>query len=457
MTPIRAKRASKAPNRFSSDNSQIDISSSAGETIIDYNDNSTSTTHNILPMNRAIKLKPALREPLKVKLPKLKRSSSQIVSSEKSLNRSKNSDVLIHKIKLPSLSSKKSSETSKTSDSRRGIKQNSYNKIKQTSKLNDSSKNSTRDSFTNPINSMNHDQICANNNVQNRAIVGTVTNNNGSNLSTSSISSEQDKSANVSLSSDDGQETSSRMEIVVSQPGNVSSNGIRCPCGVDDDLGVMVECESCSTWQHGHCINVGSEEDAYEGYICAFCCMPRDKVRESLCQLTVGDKFQSHFQRLESLGRNPGSSTDIDCDLDRREVIENCAHLSIKELASALNDARRVLNSLRAKLRLLASPSYESELRIWQNPWWSEKSSRNNEDDNNFYFLDRSRQNLRSNIQNMIDKLEKRCHIIKYSLSSCTKSDEFPPNLGLNNLKDIIDEVIMALTDIRTKFENLPK
>lgn len=468
MTPTRAKRNSKAPNRFSSDNSRIETSNATGETIIDYNDNSTSTTHSLAPMNRTIKLKPALREPLKVKLPKLKRPPPMQSPAKDHTVKTKNAEIKVHKIKLPSLSSKKAKHDGTNSDSQSKKTKIPSNSIEQApiktaepSTVKDSQVIATQSKP--PNQSKSSLPIATSVEQSTRHPIDAVATAIPNRLDTSTTSKSSDGDnfflANSSLSSDEiDARGTPRMEIVVSQPDAQNSSGIRCPCGVDDDLGVMVECESCSTWQHGHCINVGTEEDAYEGYICAFCTLPQDKARESLLQLTVDDKYSSRFKLLESLLQRKDVSSSTEKLDSCNETAENNAQLTLEELSQSIKDLRRVMSSLRVKWRLLTSQAYELELRIWQNPYWSDDPQSNHEQDKNFYFMDRCRINLKLNIRNMVKKMEERCQLIDYAISlaeslennKCNDNDN-PLESKFHRLRQTLDEVTNGLNEFKNK------
>ncbi|KAH7108342.1 hypothetical protein BKA62DRAFT_681889 [Auriculariales sp. MPI-PUGE-AT-0066] len=46
----------------------------------------------------------------------------------------------------------------------------------------------------------------------------------------------------------------------------------RCPCGSAlEDIGWMIQCEKCKTWQHGPCMGYAEEPDAPEHYYCELC------------------------------------------------------------------------------------------------------------------------------------------------------------------------------------------
>lgn len=486
MTSVRAKRNSKVPNRFSSDNARIETSSGAvGETILDYNDNTTSTTNTLAPMNRKIKLKPAIREPLKVKLPKLKLSHT--VTPQKPATPTNNSPqdkvrqnkpevgknpTKIHKIKLPSLSSRKAvSEEAKKQKSPKQSK-SGFNKKTSKQSIDLISNHDSQPSASTSINETSNEikmpskSEASLNQTTSLSLLDKSKSPKANNPKlddsfTSKPKSSTSKvdpsfsSATTSTSSDDDESTATKMEIVVATHGSE----IRCPCGVDDDLGIMVECENCSTWQHGHCINVGIEDDAYEGYTCAFCTLPQGRHKESLHQLTVGDRFQSRFKLLDSLR----AQQSIDSDKNDNETIENNAQLSVNELTQAIKDLHRVKRSLKVKWRLLTSQSYELELRIWQNPFWCENPQENSEKDNTIYFMDRCKSNIKLNIRNMVKKMDERCQQIDYALKTVQSSSYYKassnedPELEskVKKLQNSLDEVAQCVKEFRSKLKCL--
>ncbi|XP_071099263.1 HORMA domain-containing protein 1-like [Haliotis cracherodii] len=46
---------------------------------------------------------------------------------------------------------------------------------------------------------------------------------------------------------------------------------VRCPCGCNEDDGLMIMCAVCKFWQHGVCFIITEEEDAPEEHICDVC------------------------------------------------------------------------------------------------------------------------------------------------------------------------------------------
>lgn len=465
MTPSRIKRSSKAPNRFSSDNSNLEKSNPNGESILDKNDR-TSSIHgptSVVKVNNKLKL--ITREPLKVKLPKLKRPSQSHPTKEHAV-KSNNTEIKIHKIKLPSLSSKKLSSS--------GGNGHTGNKIKSTTRRPQSLINMEQN------NSIHHDSHAKNTPQNKDASPIKLTKSNAghatdqpksvnrpspkptsllSTLTAPSKASSEDKSsssANTSFSSsDDAEDNNPRMEIVVTQPEQSNGSGIHCPCGVDDDLGVMVECESCSTWQHGHCINVGTEDEAYEGYVCAFCISPADDARESLRQLTIGDKFQLRFKLLESLRKNNDTQNNNEKNFSSGDITEVNAILTLEDLSQALKDLYRVLSSLKVKWKLLTSQEYELELRIWQNPFWSDDEQQGHDKGTSIYFLDKCKSHLKLNIRNMVQKLSERCQLIDYAITSKKSFEGIETELEMKKIKYSLEDVSSCVREFETKLRSL--
>jgi len=55
---------------------------------------------------------------------------------------------------------------------------------------------------------------------------------------------------------------------------NVAPQGIRCPCLVNEDDGLMVLCSVCNNWQHAVCFKILEEIAAPERHVCNLCCGP---------------------------------------------------------------------------------------------------------------------------------------------------------------------------------------
>jgi len=50
---------------------------------------------------------------------------------------------------------------------------------------------------------------------------------------------------------------------------------VHCHCGIPEELGLMVQCETCLTWQHAQCLGIDQPEEAPEDYTCKACSSPK--------------------------------------------------------------------------------------------------------------------------------------------------------------------------------------
>lgn len=453
MTPPRARRTPKAPNRFSSDMSisdNIDQSTNSNDSNLDGGLSKPGPC-----LIGKIKLRPIIREPLKVKLPKLRRLQTvQQTRDKQPAPKPANVDVKIHKIKLPSFAKKTNPVIERARPAVVSADKNvttgsiSPGTIKQPTSqsthfiTSPSKSNSTDDNLQPPL---HMDQKAKS---QNDTF--------NTSLSTDANSSSK---GNTSFSSDD--RDPSDMQIITEKVNTQQNeDGIRCPCGVNDDIGVMVECEKCSNWQHGHCINVGREEDAYEGYVCAFCVSPQANVYDSLSQLTVGDKLLAFFDELESVLR---ATRDDASEVESHVIKGRCALLTAEDLMEGIHDLSRVMRSLKAKWALLTSQKYETELRIWQNPYWAGKVSEIRTDANSktFYFIDRCKANLVMNIRNMMEKLDFRSKVFQLAIESRNLVDDFKTaslkgsiNKELHSSCSIVRELQFELEEYKRRLKD---
>lgn len=449
MTPTRAKRNSRAPERFSSEEAKLDTASNGPD--LRFGDKTASKS-----------AKPIVREPLKVKLPKLKRfaqsAPQQIKVRISRVNGSNknNGAKLTSKIKLPAYKPHHHPDRNSNDDEddqhagpRVALKGTELG----TSLLSSCKHNkSDLKNRTNPPSVMNSPKRSPSMPLRDLAKPSEAKGQATDKCLNESVATSDDHELSRSLdeadsscfSSDTNSEKStSAMQIVVGRKPEPNNSGIRCPCGVEDDLGVMVECEKCSTWQHGHCINVGTEDDAYEGYVCGYCALPEGKHTDSLRQLTVGDRFQSKFEILESLIRKRANGISLD---KRHETAdENQISFSPSEFEQAILDLKRVFNSLRVKWSILTNDDYHAELKIWRNHIWSDDEGENLKQQQRqvvSFVGDIYKGNLRLHILYLLPLISRRCQLIRYQLS-----------VNNNDSKDI-NSHLMILDEISQVVEN---
>ncbi|XP_062569399.1 HORMA domain-containing protein 1-like [Saccostrea cucullata] len=56
--------------------------------------------------------------------------------------------------------------------------------------------------------------------------------------------------------------------------------GVRCPCGCNEDDGLMVLCAICKYWQHGLCFCIKEEYEAPEHHVCDVCADKDDPIKQ---------------------------------------------------------------------------------------------------------------------------------------------------------------------------------
>merc|ERR1719187_1881264 len=49
---------------------------------------------------------------------------------------------------------------------------------------------------------------------------------------------------------------------------------VHCVCSHTEGDGMMVQCESCLTWQHGQCLGIDQEGQVPDKYMCSVCQNP---------------------------------------------------------------------------------------------------------------------------------------------------------------------------------------
>lgn len=78
--------------------------------------------------------------------------------------------------------------------------------------------------------------------------------------------------------------TTPAVDVVGSQTSQATDPGeeykVRCPCGCNEDDGLMVMCAICKFWQHGVCFLIVEEEDAPDHHVCDVCAQVGDPERE---------------------------------------------------------------------------------------------------------------------------------------------------------------------------------
>ncbi|XP_046735242.1 PHD finger protein 20-like protein 1 isoform X2 [Diprion similis] len=132
---------------------------------------------------------------------------------------------------------------------------------------------------------------------------------------------------------------------------------INCTCGFMEEDGLMIQCDLCLCWQHGHCNAIEQEKDVPEKYVCYICQNPY-RQRPS--------KKYSHDQDWIKEGKLPSLSnrTKNQASIDQRTAMLKRSY----DLVAALLQIQQILNSLRVKINV-AQKKDHPKLYLWAKNW----------------------------------------------------------------------------------------
>lgn len=116
---------------------------------------------------------------------------------------------------------------------------------------------------------------------------------------------------------------------------------INCTCGLMEEDGLMIQCDVCLCWQHGHCNAIEREKDVPEKYICYIC---RYSYRQR-----PSKKYAHDYEWIKE-GKLATLST---CVRDQHIVDQRRAMLKRSyDLVGALLQIQETLHSLRVKMNV---------------------------------------------------------------------------------------------------------
>lgn len=132
---------------------------------------------------------------------------------------------------------------------------------------------------------------------------------------------------------------------------------VHCHCGITEELGLMVQCETCLTWQHAHCLGIDKPEDAPDGYTCKACSDPR-YARESMKWAYDQDWLTKGRMKQFSCDSNLTSESDIRILHQINRLIESVLYI------------HRLLHSIKVKSRILMKASDDDpDLKLFRIQW----------------------------------------------------------------------------------------
>lgn len=132
---------------------------------------------------------------------------------------------------------------------------------------------------------------------------------------------------------------------------------VHCHCGIAEELGLMVQCETCLTWQHAQCLGIERPEEAPDGYTCKACSDPR-YARESM-------KWAYDQDWLTK-----GKMKQFPCDPNQIPGSDIRRLKQINKLIESVLYIHRLLHSLKVKSRILMKAHDDDpDLKLFRVQW----------------------------------------------------------------------------------------
>ncbi|XP_016841145.1 PHD finger protein 20 [Nasonia vitripennis] len=132
---------------------------------------------------------------------------------------------------------------------------------------------------------------------------------------------------------------------------------INCTCGFTEEDGLMIQCDLCLCWQHGHCNAIEKETDVPEKYICYICQHP---YRQRASKKYIHNQDWIREGKLPSVYSRP---------VDPLKGNERAALLKRScDLIAALLQIQALLHSLRVKVNIAQNKDHP-KLYLWAKNW----------------------------------------------------------------------------------------
>ncbi|XP_011690021.1 PREDICTED: PHD finger protein 20 isoform X1 [Wasmannia auropunctata] len=132
---------------------------------------------------------------------------------------------------------------------------------------------------------------------------------------------------------------------------------INCTCGYMEEDGLMIQCDLCLCWQHGHCNFIEKEKDVPEKYICYIC---RNPYRLRPSKKYFHDQDWIKEGKLQSLPNRTRNQNMI----NQRTAMLKRSY----DLVTALLQIQQLLHSLRVKINV-AQKKDHPKLYLWAKNW----------------------------------------------------------------------------------------
>ncbi|XP_014300215.1 PHD finger protein 20 isoform X2 [Microplitis demolitor] len=132
---------------------------------------------------------------------------------------------------------------------------------------------------------------------------------------------------------------------------------INCTCGIVEEDGLMIQCDLCLCWQHGHCNAIEREKDVPEKYICYIC---RHPYRQRPSKKYIHDQDWIKEGKLQSLSKRTKNQDTI----NKRAAMLKRSY----DLVGALIQIQQILHSLRVKINVAQNKDHP-KLYLWAKNW----------------------------------------------------------------------------------------
>ncbi|XP_044008198.1 uncharacterized protein LOC122852461 isoform X3 [Aphidius gifuensis] len=132
---------------------------------------------------------------------------------------------------------------------------------------------------------------------------------------------------------------------------------INCTCGYSEEDGLMIQCDLCLCWQHGHCNEIEREKDVPDKYICYIC---RHPYRQRPSQKYIHDQDWIKEGKLPILSNRTKDQTAI----NKRTAMLKRSY----DLVGSLLKIQQMLHSLRVKINIARNKDHP-KLYLWSKNW----------------------------------------------------------------------------------------
>jgi PHD finger protein 20 len=131
---------------------------------------------------------------------------------------------------------------------------------------------------------------------------------------------------------------------------------INCICSYGEEDGLMVQCEMCLCWQHGHCNGIEKPNQVPDNYVCLIC---KNPLRGRISQKYLNYQEWLYDGKLPIASYHPPNPKQT----TRFETLKKC-----HQLTGNLMEMKRFINGLDVKINIAEKPNHP-KLYLWAKKW----------------------------------------------------------------------------------------